>query len=84
MFNPGMFGISPEQMQAAKQVGQVLKVEIRKCPREGRIEIRYVRLHPEDQESQKAAAAIVDSFAGQMAYLHDTLFAMKGNLIHLD
>jgi hypothetical protein len=84
MFNPAMFGISPEQMQAAKQVGQLLKVEIRKCPREGRIEIRYVSLHEKDKQSQEAIAGLVNNFSGQMAYLHDTLFAMKGDLIHQD
>jgi len=84
MFNPAMFGVSPEQMQAAKQIGQLLKVEIKKCPREGRIEIRYVSLHPKDKQSQEAIAGLVNNFAGQMAYLHDMLFSMKGDLIQQD
>ena len=48
MVNPGMFGITPQQMQAAREVGKHLTVEIRKCPRESRLEIRYIAINPGD------------------------------------
>ncbi len=33
-FNPGMIGIDPQQMQAAREVGKHIRLEVRKCPRE--------------------------------------------------
>jgi len=49
-FNPGMMGFDPEQMKAAREVGKRLRLEVRKCPREGRLKIRYIVLthgHPD-------------------------------------
>jgi len=81
-FNPGMMGFDPQQMKAAREVGKRLRLEVKKCPREGRIEIRYVAVNTEDPGDQDTIANCVENFAVQMAMLHDTLFGMKGKIIH--
>jgi len=81
-FNPGMMGFDPQQMKAAREVGKRLRLEVRKCPKEGRLEIRYVAVNTEDPGAQDAIANCVENFAVQMAMIHDTFFGMKGKIIH--
>ena len=83
-FNPGMMGLDPQQMQAAREVGKRLRLEVRKCPKEGRLEVRYVAVNAEDPGAQDAIANCVENFAVQMAMIHDTFFGMKGKIIHED
>jgi hypothetical protein len=83
-FNPGMMGLDPQQMAAARELGRLLKLEVRKCPREGRLVIRYIAVNAEEPGAQDAAANCVDNFAAQLAMMHDTLFDMKGKIIHED
>lgn len=83
MFNPGMFGFGPEHMQAAREVGKHLRIEIRKCPREGKIEVRYLAIDPADTKALETAANGIDTLATQLAYMHDTMFGMKGEIIHV-
>ncbi len=83
MFNPGMFGLTPQQMQAAREVGKHLRIEIRKCPGEGRLEIRYIAINPGDTQAVETAANAVNSLAEQIAYMHDTMFGVKGQIIHV-
>ena len=80
--NPGMMGFDPEKMKAAHEVGKRLRLEVRKCPREGRLEIRYVAVNAEDPGAQDTIAHCVENFAVQMAMIHDTFFGMKGKIIH--
>ena len=82
--NPGMMGFDPHQMQAAHEIGKHLKLEVRKCPREGRLEIRYIAVNPEDVRSRGTIANCVEGLAMQMAMIHDTLFGMKGKIIQED
>ena len=82
-FNPGMFGVSPQQIQAAHEIGNHLKIEIRKCPREGRLEIKYLAINPEDNKAIETAANGIDTLAEQLAYMHDAMFGMKGKIIHV-
>ena len=82
--NPGMMGFDPEQMKAAREVGKCLKLEVRKCPKEGRLEIRYIAANAGDPGAQDAIANCVENFALQMAMIHDTFFGMKGKIIHED
>jgi len=82
MFNPGMLGISPQQMQAAQELGKRLRIEIRKCPAKGRLEVRYIAIDPEDAQAHETAANGVNTLAEQLAYMHDAMFAMKGEIIH--
>jgi len=83
VFNPAMFGVNPEQMQAAREIGRHLRVEIRKCPREGRLEIRYVAINPGDTKALETAANGIDTLAEQLAYMHDAMFGMKGEIVHV-
>ena len=80
-FNPGMMGFDPQQMQAAHEVGKHLRLEVRKWPREGRLEIRYVAVNPGDARSQATITNCVEGLAMQMAVIHDTMFGMKGKII---
>ena len=84
MFNLGMFGLTPDQMMRMRQLGTRVRVEIRKCPREGRLELRYFPLNPQDQEAVQVTAQIVDGWATQFAHFHDQLFAMKGEITHVE
>lgn len=83
-FNPGMMGFDPQQMQAAREMGKHLRLEVRKCPREGRLEIRYIAVNPEDPRFQATIANCVESLAMQVAMIHDTMFGMKGKIIQED
>ena len=80
-FNPGMMGFDPQQMQAAREIGKHLKLEIRKCPEEGRLDIRYVAVNTEEPGTQATIAKCVETLAMQMAVMHDTMFGMKGKII---
>jgi hypothetical protein len=83
-FNSGMMGLDPQQMEAARELGRCLKLEVRKCPREGRLEIRYIAINGEEPGAQDAIANCVETLAMQMAMIHDTFFGMKGKIIHED
>jgi hypothetical protein len=82
MINPGMFGVNPEQLKAAQEVGRHLKLEVRKCPREGRVEIRYVAIDPNDAQAAQVIGSCVEGMAAQLAHLHDIMFGMKGKIIN--
>ena len=83
-FNPGMMGFDPQQMQAAREMGKHLRLEVRKCPRDGRLEIRYIAVNPEDPRFQATIVNCVESLAMQVAMIHDTMFGMKGKIIQED
>ena len=83
-FNPGMMGFDPQQMQADHEIGKHLRLEVRKCSREGRLEIRYIAVNPEDVRSQVTIANCVEGLAMQMAVIHDTMMGMKGKIIQED
>jgi hypothetical protein len=82
MINPGMFGFNPEQLKAAQEVGKHLRLEVRKCPREGRVEIRYVAIDPSNAQVAQVIGGCVESMAAQLAHLHDMMFGMKGKIIN--
>ena len=83
-FNPGMMGFDPQQLAAAREIGKHLRIEVRKCPKEGRLEIRYVAVNPGDPRSQVTIVNCVEGLAMQMAVIHDTMFGMKGKIIQED
>ncbi len=81
MFNPAMFGVSPQQMAAAKEVGQHLRMEIIKRRKAGRLEVRFIPINPgEDFDMGKP----VDSLCDQLAYGFATMFDIKGKIIEED
>ena len=83
-FNPGMMGFDPQQMAAARELGKRLRLEVRKRPREGRLEIKHIAINGEEPGAQDAIANCVETLAMQMAMIHDTFFGMKGKIIHED
>jgi len=83
-FNPGMMGLDPQQMQAAREIGKHVRLEMRKSVKQGRLEIQYIAVNPEDTKAQAAIINCVESFAMQMAAMHDTFFGMKGKITNMD
>jgi len=81
-FNPAMFGVDPKQLEAAHEIGKFLRLELRKCPREGRLEIKYIPIDPGDPRSQQTMVTCIEGFAMQAAMIHDMLLGMKGKIIH--
>jgi len=81
-FNPAMFGVDPKQMEGAKEMGKMLRLELRKCPREGRLEIKYIPINPQDPRAQETVVSCIEGFAMQAAMIHDMLLGMKGKIIH--
>ena len=81
-FNPAMMGIDPQMMRAAHEIGKHIRIEIRKCPGEGRLEIKYTAVDDNDPSAQDIIANCVETFAMQIAAMHDNFFGMKGKIIH--
>jgi hypothetical protein len=82
-FDPGIMGFDPQQMQAAREIGKHIRLEMRKSAKQGRLEIQYVAINADDPRAVDAIANCVDSFATQMAVIHDTFFGMKGKFINV-
>lgn len=81
MINPAMFGLSPQQMEAGKEVGKHLKMEVTKHHREGRLEVKYILLNPNEDFDLGQA---IDQLADQLIWGHYTFFDMKGKVIDVD
>jgi len=81
MINPAMFGVSPQQMEQAKEVGRHLKMEIRKYRREGRLEVRFVLINPNESYD---VGDPVDKLCDQLAWGFNTMFDIKGKIINVD
>lgn len=81
MINPAMFGLGPQQMEAGKEVGKHLKMEVIKHHKEGRLEIKYIMIDPGENFDVGHA---IDSLADQLIWGHDSFFDMKGKVIDVD
>ena len=81
MFNPGMFGISPQQMEQAREVGQHLRMEITKHRKEGRLEVRFFLLNPDENYD---LGEPVDKLCDQLAWGFGSLFEIKGKIIDVE
>jgi hypothetical protein len=81
MINPAMFGVNPQQMEQAKEVGRHLRMEIRKYRKEGRLEVRFILINPnEDYDIGEP----VDKVCDQLAWGFATMFDIKGKIINVD
>jgi len=81
MINPAMFGVSPQQMEQAKEVGQHLRMEIIKYRKQGRLEVRFVLINPnEDYDITEP----VDKLCDQLAWGFNTMFDIKGKIVNVD
>ena len=83
-FDPEMMGFNPEQLAAAREIGKHVRLEMKKSAKQGRLEIQYVSVNPEDPRALAAIANCVESFAMQMASMHDTIFGIKGKITNID
>ena len=81
MINPAMFGVSPQQMEQAKEVGRHLKMEITKYRNQGRLEVRFVLINPNEDYNIDDP---VDKLCDQLAWGFDTMFDIKGKIINVD
>ena len=81
MINPAMFGVSPQQMEQAKEVGLHLRMEIRKYRREGRLEVRFILINPNEDYD---IGDPVDKLCDQLAWGFNTMFDIKGKIINVD
>ena len=81
MVNPGMFGVSPEQMAQAQQIGEHMRLEITKYRREGRFEVKLIPVGPgEDYNPEE----MVDSLCYQFAAIFNTMLGVKGKIINVE
>jgi len=81
MINPAMFGVSPQQLEQAKEVGRHLRMEITKYRKEGRLEVRFILINPnEDYDIGEP----VDKVSDQLAWGFATMFDIKGKIINVD
>ena len=83
-FDPGMMGFDPQQMKAAREIGKHIRLEMKKSTKKGRLEIQYIAINPADPKAVDAIANCVESFATQMAVIHDTFFGIKGKITNVD
>ena len=81
MINPAMFGVSPQQMEQAKEVGRHLRMEITKYRKQGRLEVRFILINPNEDYN---IGDPVDKLCDQLAWGFDTMFDIKGKIINVD
>jgi len=81
MFNPAMFGVNPQQMEQAREVGQHLKMEVRKYRKQGKLEIRFFLVDPDDRYD---IGEPVDKLADQLAWGFGNVFDIKGKIVDVD
>jgi len=81
MINPAMFGISPEQMEMAREVGKHLKMQVVRHSREAHLEIKYILVDPNEGFDPRQA---ITQLAEQLMSYHDVIFGMEGEVIDVD
>jgi len=81
MINPAMFGVSPQQMEQAKEVGRHLKMEITKNRKEGRLEVRFILIDPNESYD---IGEPVDKLCDQLAWGFATMFDIKGKIVNVE
>jgi len=81
MINPAMFGVSPQQMEQAKEVGRHLRMEIIKYRKQGRLEVRFVLINPNEDYD---IGDPVDKLCDQLAWGFNTMFDIKGKIVNVD
>ena len=80
MINPAMFGVSPQQMEQAKEVGRHLRMEIIKYRKQGRLEVRFILINPNEDYD---VGDPVDKLCDQLAWGFNTMFDIKGKIINV-
>jgi len=81
MINPGMFGVSQQQMEAAKEIGQHIKMEIRKYRKQGKVEVQFFLVNP---ELDYDLGSPVDHISHQLAWGFANFFDIKGKIREME
>ena len=81
MINPAMFGISPQQMEAAREVGKHLRMQVIRHTGEPHLEIRCILINPSESYDPRQG---ITQLAEQLMSYHDVFFGMEGELIDVD
>jgi len=68
-------------MEKAREVGQHLKMEVRKYRKQGRVEVRFFLINPGEQYD---IGEPVDKLADQLAWGFANMFEIKGKIVDVD
>lgn len=68
-------------MEKAREVGQHLKMEVRKYRKQGRVEVRFFLINPGEQYD---IGEPVDKLADQLAWGFANMFDIKGKIVDVD
>jgi len=68
-------------MEKAREVGQHLKMEVRKYRKQGKLEIRFFLVNPNDRYD---IGEPVDKLADQLAWAFANMFDIKGKIVDVD
>jgi hypothetical protein len=68
-------------MEKAREVGQHLKMEIKKYHKQGRLEVKFTLINPNEQYD---IGEPVDKLADQLAWGFANMFDMKGKIVDVD
>jgi hypothetical protein len=81
MFNPGMFGVSPQQAEQAREVGEHMGMQIIKHRKDGRLEVKFFLLNPGESFD---LGEPVDKLCDQLAWGFSTMFGVKGKIVNVE
>jgi hypothetical protein len=81
MVNPGMFGFSQQQMEQAKEVGQHLRMEVRKFRQRGEVQVQFILIDPNEEYDLGNA---VDRFTEQLTWGFANMFDIKGQIREME
>ncbi len=81
MFNPGMFGVSQQQMEQAKEVGKHIKMEVTKYQRSGKVEVQFLLANPNEDYDLSSA---VNHFTDNLTWGFANVFDIKGTIREME
>ena len=81
MFNQGMFGMNPEQMARAQEIGNHLRVEMTNYRQQGRFEVRLVALDP---SAEPQIPYMADQMCQQLAAILNAMMGVKGKIVNVE
>jgi len=82
MINPAMFGISQQQMEQAKEVGRHVRMTIRKYRQQGKVEVQFFKVDPNDPTVNLPAT--VDQVTHQLSWGFANFFDIKGEIYEME
>ena len=82
MVNPAMFGVNQQQIEQAKEVGRHLRMEIRKYRQQGKVEVQFIRVDPNDPSVNLSNT--VDQITHQLSWGFANFFDIKGTIREME